>query len=61
MKACKDNRERLQTEKKFRFDIRNKFFTVRVVSHQNKLHKTVNVPSLGVLMARLDGAPSSLA
>ena len=41
---------------KFRFDIK-KFFTMRVVRCWNRLPKeVVNVPSLAVFKARLDGA-----
>ena len=48
-------------EGRFRLDIRNKFFTMRVVRHWNRLpSKTVNAPSLEVFKARLDGALSNL-
>ncbi|KFZ53539.1 hypothetical protein N321_07676, partial [Antrostomus carolinensis] len=48
-------------EGRFRFDIRKKFFTVRVVRHWNRLPKeVVDSPSLEVLKARLDGALSNL-
>ena len=48
-------------EGRFRLDIRKKFFTVRVVKHWNKLpREVVDVPSLEVLKARLDGALSNL-
>ena len=48
-------------EGRFRLDIRKKFFTVRVVSHWNRLpSEVVNAPSLETLKARLDGALSNL-
>ncbi|KFW87077.1 hypothetical protein N305_09091, partial [Manacus vitellinus] len=48
-------------ECRFRLDIRKKFFTVRVVRHWQRLHReAVDVPSLQVFKARLDGALSSL-
>ncbi|KFQ14770.1 hypothetical protein N330_11861, partial [Leptosomus discolor] len=44
-----------------RLDIRNKFFTVRLVRHWNRLpREVVDAPSLSVFKARLDGALSSL-
>ena len=49
-------------EGRFRLDIRKKFFTVRVVRHGNRLpRRVVDVPSLEVLKARLDGALSNLS
>ncbi|KFZ68773.1 hypothetical protein N338_08631, partial [Podiceps cristatus] len=46
---------------RFRLDIRKKFFTMRVVSHWDRLPRDiVDVPSLAVFKARLDGALSSL-
>ena len=48
-------------EGRFRLDTRKKFFTVRVVRHQNRLHsEVVDAPSLEALKARLDGALSNL-
>ncbi|KFO62408.1 hypothetical protein N302_02883, partial [Corvus brachyrhynchos] len=41
----------------FRFDIRKKFFTQRVVNRWNRLPREImDVLSLKVLKARLDGA-----
>ncbi|GAB0181753.1 hypothetical protein GRJ2_000640600 [Grus japonensis] len=48
-------------EGRFRFDIRKKFFIVRVVRHWNRLpREVVDVPSLEVSKARLDGALGNL-
>ena len=48
-------------EGRFRFDIRKKFFTVRLVRHWNRLpREVVGAPSLEVFKARLDGALSNL-
>ncbi|KFU92220.1 hypothetical protein M959_08140, partial [Chaetura pelagica] len=48
-------------EGRFRLDIRRKFFTMRVVRHCNRLpREVVDVPSLAVFKARLDGALSNL-
>jgi len=48
-------------EGRFRLDIRNKFFTVRVVRPWHSLpRKAVAAPSLAVFKARLDGALSNL-
>ncbi|KGL92278.1 hypothetical protein N301_00411, partial [Charadrius vociferus] len=48
-------------EGRFRLDIRNKFFTLRVVRHWNRLpREAVDAPSLGVFKARLDGALKNL-
>ncbi|KFU88044.1 hypothetical protein M959_14333, partial [Chaetura pelagica] len=46
---------------RFGLDIRNKFFTVSVVRHWNRLPRgAVDVPFLEVFKARLDGALSNL-
>ena len=48
-------------EGRFRMDIRNKFFAMRMVKHRNRLPgKVVEAPSLETFKARLDGALSSL-
>ncbi|KFZ45958.1 hypothetical protein N321_10130, partial [Antrostomus carolinensis] len=48
-------------EGRFRLDIRKKFFTVRVVTHWNRLpREVVDAPSLEVFKARLDEALSNL-
>ncbi|KFO60087.1 hypothetical protein N302_10816, partial [Corvus brachyrhynchos] len=45
----------------FILGIRKRIFTVRVVSHWNRLPREgVDVPSLEVFKARLDGALSNL-
>lgn len=44
-------------ERRFRLDIRKKYFTVRVLKHWNRLPTlTVAVPLLEVFKKRLDGA-----
>jgi len=46
---------------RFRLDIRNNFFTLRVVKHCNMLpREAVAAPSLVVFKARLDGALRNL-
>ncbi|KFM08474.1 hypothetical protein AS27_08254, partial [Aptenodytes forsteri] len=48
-------------EGRVRLDIRKKFFTMRVVRHQNRLpREVVDAPSLEVFKVRLDGALSNL-
>jgi len=48
-------------EGRFILDRREKFFTLRVVSHWNRLPKEVaNAHSLDVFKAKLDGALSNL-
>jgi len=48
-------------EGRFRLDIRKKFFTMRVVSHWNRLpREVVAAPSLAVFNVRSDGALSNL-
>ncbi|KFZ61045.1 hypothetical protein N338_02506, partial [Podiceps cristatus] len=48
-------------EGRFRLDIRNKFFTMRVVRHWNRLpREVVAAPSLEEFKARLDGALGNL-
>ena len=48
-------------ERRFRLDIRKKFFTVRMVILWNGLpSEAVDAPSLEALKARLDGAVSNL-
>jgi len=48
-------------EGRFRLDTRNKFFTMRVVRHWNRLpREVVDAPSLAVFKARVDGALSNL-
>jgi len=47
--------------KRFRLDIRKKFFTVNVVRHWNRLpSEAVDAPSLEAFKARLDGPLSNL-
>ena len=48
-------------EGRFTLDIRKRFFTVRVVSHWNRLFReVVDVPSLEAFKTRLDEALSNL-
>ncbi|KAK4827236.1 hypothetical protein QYF61_015683 [Mycteria americana] len=64
IKACSDRtggKGFKLKEGRFRFNIRKKFFTMRVVRHWNRLpREAVDAPSLEVLKARLDGALSNL-
>jgi len=46
-------------EGRFRLDIRNKFFTMRVVKHWHRLPRGI-LDALEVFRARLDGALSNL-
>ena len=51
----------LNSDGRFRLDIRRKFFTQRVVTHWNRLPKeVVDVPSLEAFNVRLDVALGSL-
>ena len=43
---------------RFRINIREKFFTMSVVRHRNRLPRDVNGPCLEVFKARVDGASS---
>ncbi|KGL95087.1 hypothetical protein N301_13134, partial [Charadrius vociferus] len=48
-------------EGRFKLNIRNKFFTLRVVKHWNRLpREVVEAPSLEVFKARLDVALGNL-
>jgi len=48
-------------EGRFRFDIRKKFLTMRVLKHWNRLpREAMDAPCLEVFKARLDGALSNL-
>ncbi|KAJ7426538.1 hypothetical protein WISP_14842 [Willisornis vidua] len=59
-KRTKGNGFQLE-EGRFRLDVRKKIFPMRVMMHWNRLPKEiVDVPSLEVFKARLDGALSKL-
>jgi len=48
-------------EARFRLDIRQKFFTMRVMKHWHRLpREVVDAPSLATFKARLEGALSNL-
>jgi len=48
-------------ERRFRLDVRRKFFTMWMVKHWYRLpNEAVGAPSLEALKARLDGAQGSL-
>jgi len=50
-----------QKEGRFRLDIRKKLFTVRVVTHWNRLpREVVDAPCLETFTVRWDGAQSNL-
>jgi len=60
MHSCVLNGFKLK-EGRFRLDVRQKFFPVKVVRHWDRLpREAVAAPSLAVFKARLDGALNNL-
>ena len=58
IRECSD---RTRGNGRFRLDVRQKFFAVRVLRHWHRLpREAVDAPSLEVFKARLDGALGNL-